>query len=96
MKTDSIPTETPTGNKFGEHFNLRTPQNPAGTLQKFGDKRDVGELLGMCNRSVENLMAKGCPHLKLGKRRVRFDMAEVAAWAKREFSVRRNGKENAS
>ena len=94
VKANSTQTETPTVQKFGEHFNLRTPENPAGTLRKFGDKTDVGELLGICNRSVDNLLAKGCPHLKLGKRRVRFDLDEVREWAKREFGTRRNGPEN--
>ena len=100
VNTTITQSETPTGNKLGATFNLRTPQNPAGTLQKFGTKNDVGELLGICNRSVDNLLAKGCPHLKLGKRRVRFDLDEVREWAKREFGTRRNGpangKENAS
>ncbi len=85
-----------TANKLGETFILRTPENPAGTLRKFGDKHDVAELLGLCTRSVDNLLAQGCPHLKLGKRRVRFDLDEVREWAKREFGTRRNGKENAS
>ncbi len=93
VKSNSTQTETPTVQKSGEHFNLRTPQNPADTLQRFGDKRDVGELLGICNRSVDNLLAKGCPHLKLGKRRVRFDLDDVREWAKREFGTRRVGKE---
>lgn len=94
MKTNLKQTETPTVQKFGGHFNLRTPENPAGTLQRFGDKTDVAELFGMCGRSVDNLLAKGCPHLKLGKRRVRFDLAEVAEWAKREFGTRRLGPAN--
>lgn len=100
MHNNTTTTETPTVQKFGEHFNLRTPENPAGTLRKFGDKSDVAELLGLCRRSVDNLLAKGCPHLALGKRRVRFDLDEVREWAKREFGTRRtgpaNGKENAS
>ena len=41
VKSNSTQTETPTVQKSGEHFNLRTPQNPADTLQRFGDKRDV-------------------------------------------------------
>ena len=94
MERNTTQTETPTVQNFGGIYNLRTPQNPAGTLQKFGDKRDVGELLGICNRSVDNLLAKGCPHLKLGKRRVRFDLAAVREWALREFGTRRNGPEN--
>jgi phage terminase Nu1 subunit (DNA packaging protein) len=67
------------------------PESPTGL--KFGDKRAVADMLGLCVRSVDNLCASGCPHLKLGKRRVRFDLAEVAVWAKREFGVCRHGPE---
>ena len=81
-----------TANKLGEHFNLRTPENPAGTVQKFGTKTDVAALLVCCKRSVDGYLARGMPHLKLGPRKVLFDMAEVADWAKREFGTRRIGK----
>ena len=74
------------------HNNTITTETP--TVQKFGDKRDVAEMLGLCRRSVDNLLSRGCPHLKLGLRRVRFDLDEVRQWAKTEFGVRRIGLEN--
>ena len=84
-----------TANKLGEPcFNLSTPGNPAGTVQKFGTKTDVAALLVCCKRSVDGYLAKGMPHLKCGARKVLFDLDEVREWAKREFSIRRNGPEN--
>lgn len=62
----------------------------AAAPRKFGDKRDVGELAGgMSKRWVDGEMAKGMPHLKLGARRVRFDLEEVAAWLKQQYHVQR-------
>jgi len=40
-------------------------------------------------RSIDNFLAQGCPHLKLGKRRVRFDMIEVRQWLTDKFHVQR-------
>ncbi|NBV23382.1 MAG: DNA-binding protein [Proteobacteria bacterium] len=68
-----------------------TPDAPTGNF-KFGGKRDVASMLVVCPRTVDNLMERGLPHLKLGKRAVRFDMEEVRAWAKREFGSARTGK----
>lgn len=70
------------------------PEAPTGNL-KFGTKKHVAQLLSVCARSVDNLLAQGMPHLKIGERRVRFDLDEVHAWAKREFSTRRMGKVSA-
>lgn len=53
----------------------------------FGSKRDVARLLDTSTRMVETLMAEGMPYLRLGTRRVRFDMAEVAAWVRSECRV---------
>lgn len=55
------------------------------------DKADVARFAGVTKRTVDNLMARGLPHLKIGARRVRFDPAEVQDWFRREFSVRRLG-----
>jgi len=38
---------------------------------------------------VDDQMALGMPHLKLGARRVRFDLAEVAAWLKEKYGQQR-------
>ena len=86
MHKNTITTETPTVQKFG----ATATSAPA----PFGDKGDVAALLKCCRRSVDLYLSRGLPHLKLGKRRVRFDLDEVREWAKREFGTRRNGKEN--
>ena len=77
---------------MGVHNNTITTETP--TVQKFGTKTDVAALLVCCKRSVDLYMAKGMPHLKLGARKVRFDLDEVRQWAKAEFGVRRIGPEN--
>jgi predicted DNA-binding transcriptional regulator AlpA len=59
----------------------------------FGDKRAVAQLIGCCQRSVDNLMKRGCPYYKLGHRQVRFDLGEVRDWVKREYGCRRIGRE---
>ena len=60
----------------------------------FGDKRAVAQLIGCCLRSVDTLMARGCPFYKLGHRQVRFDLGEVREWVKREYGCRRIGRED--
>jgi len=60
-------------------------------LTRFGSKRDVATMLQLSVRSVDNLVAAGCPVLRIGKRRCRFDLAEVAAWLKEQYGQRRRG-----
>ena len=60
----------------------------------FGDKRAVAQLIGCCLRSVDTLMARGCPYYKLGHRQVRFDLDEVRDWVKREYGCSRIGRED--
>jgi len=65
--------------------------NGNGHAPQFGSKKDVAAMLQFSTRTVDNLMAKGCPYMKLGKRRTRFDLPEVAAWFKDQFGTRRQG-----
>ncbi len=72
----------------------QSPQAAEGTVsagnENFGDKRAVGLLAGnMSLRWVDNELAKGMPHLKLGPRRCRFDLAEVKVWLKQRYGVQR-------
>lgn len=76
MKNQTLP-EVPTG------------QSLLGAVARYGGKRDVASMVQMSVRSVDNLVAQGCPHLKLGKRRVRFDMAEVRQWLADNFRTQR-------
>ena len=77
---------------------LQSPQAAEGTVSagnenNFGDKRAVGLLAGnMSLRWVDGELAKGMPHLKLGPRRCRFDLAEVKVWLKERYGVQRRGK----
>ena len=51
----------------------------AGSLpEPFIDKRDVAQRLKKCARTIDNLMAKGLPHYKVG-RSVIFRWSEVEA-----------------
>ncbi len=59
----------------------------------FGDKRAVAQLIGCCQRSVDNLMKRGCPYYKLGHRQLRFDQGEVLHWVNLEYGCRRIGRE---
>jgi hypothetical protein len=60
----------------------------AGEL-RFGSKRDVAAMLQMSIRSVDNYVARGCPHIALSKRRLRFDLTEVRAWFKQQYGQQR-------
>jgi predicted DNA-binding transcriptional regulator AlpA len=53
-----------------------------------GNKRDVAALAGGFSvRWVDDQMRRGMPHLKLGARRARFDLAEVREWLKERYHV---------
>lgn len=57
--------------------------------QAFGDKRAVAALAGgMSTRWVDGEMQKGMPFLRLGARRCRFDLVEVAEWLREKYRVR--------
>jgi predicted DNA-binding transcriptional regulator AlpA len=62
------------------------------TVPRYGSKADVAAMLQMSRRTVDNLLRQGCPHLKLGSRRCRFDLAEVREWLSENFRVQRRGK----
>jgi predicted DNA-binding transcriptional regulator AlpA len=52
-------------------------------------KRDVANRVCVTTRTIENLMAQGLPHLKLGSRRTRFDWPQVKEWLENRFRVAR-------
>lgn len=56
------------------------------------DKRGYGERWHFSTRHIDNLLASGLPHLKIGKRRVRIIVAEADAWMKERFGTRRLGR----
>jgi len=70
--------------------NKQTPeagpgQSALASVPRYGSKRDVAAMLQMSVRSVDNFVARGCPHLRVSSRRLRFDMAEVRAWLADNF-----------
>ena len=82
-------------------FNHAQPEpvagNPEATVTtnhnslRYGSKRDVAQMLQMSVRSVDNFVARGCPHLKVSSRRLRFDMAEVRQWITDTYRIQRRG-----
>ena len=56
---------------------------------RFATKKDVAKFLQLSVRTIDNLLRQGLPHLKLGKRRCRFDMVEVRQWCKEQFGTQR-------
>lgn len=56
------------------------------------DKRGYARHWMFSTRHVDNLLASGLPHLKIGKRRVRIIVAEADAWMKARFATRRLGR----
>lgn len=59
----------------------------------FADKKAVAALAGLkSTRWVELQMAAGMPHLKLGPRRVRFDLPEVRAWLTEKYHQQHIGR----
>lgn len=57
----------------------------------FGTKKELAAMVSLCPRSIDALMRNGMPHLRIGARRCRFDLAECAAWLKNHYGCRRHG-----
>jgi predicted DNA-binding transcriptional regulator AlpA len=66
-----------------------TVNTELATVPRYGSKRDVAAMLQMSVRSVDNFVARGCPHLRVSSRRLRFDMGEVRAWLTENFKTQR-------
>lgn len=75
------------------HDIRRTPETATGTklATDITDKRGFGQRWGFSLRHVDNLLAQGMPHLKIGLRRVRIVVAEADAWMQDQFATRRRG-----
>jgi len=62
----------------------------ASDTARLGDKTAVADMAGgFSKRWVDSQIALGMPHLKLGPRRVRFDLAEVREWLREKYHVQR-------
>ncbi len=70
---------------------LQINEEPAPT-SPYIDKDALARHLGLSRRTIDNWLQRGMPHLKLGARRVRFDLREIEAWLHRECRTVRYGK----
>ena len=55
--------------------------------RRFTDKKGYAQHLGLCERTVTSLIAKGLPCLRIGTRRVRIDVPEADTWMRRTFGT---------
>ena len=46
----------------------------------------------VCPRTVDNLIVRGLPYIKMGARKTLFSLDEVEAWLKQTYGVSRLGK----
>lgn len=79
-------------------------QEPVGTYRNCEDgvvnlsdgcdrlltKREFATHLGVSLRSVDNYLADGLPHIKLGERTVRIEFRDAMDWVRNRFRIRRN------
>jgi hypothetical protein len=55
------------------------------------DKRGYAKRWQFSPRHVDNLIARGLPHLKIGKRRVRILIDEADSWMRQSYGTQRRG-----
>ncbi len=65
---------------------VATGANLAGEIT---DKRGFATRYGFSVRHVDNLLAQGLPHLKIGARRVRIIVSEGDTWMKNTYGIQR-------
>ena len=71
---------------------LATPEVATGhtsLASPFTDKRGYAQRWQGSTRWVDDLIARGLPHMKIGKRRVRLCIAEADEWMKSQYRVSR-------
>ena len=61
--------------------------NILATASPITDKKGYARRWSFSVRKVDNLLASGMPHMKIGKRRVRIETEEADAWMKNQFRV---------
>lgn len=83
--------KTHTSHPDADAGNFKPLAHDNNTIAPFGDKRDVARMIKQSVRSVDNHMAAGMPHLKIGKRRCRFDLAAVREWMLSQYGIQRRG-----
>ena len=76
---------------------VQVPDTATGSnleAQVVTDKRGFAARWKFSVRHVDNLLAQGMPHLKVGERRVRIVVSDGDAWMKQTFGTRRLGSVN--
>ena len=58
--------------------------------EQITDKRGYAAHWGFSVRHIDNLLKRGCPHLKIGKRRVRIIIPEADEWMRQQYGTRRH------
>jgi hypothetical protein len=74
--------------------NSYTPEAATGNLKLAAtvtDKKGYGQHWQFSTRKIDDLLAQGLPHLKIGKRRVRIIVEEADVWMHERFSTQRRG-----
>jgi hypothetical protein len=68
-----------------------TPEAAPGlqTAAHVTDKRGYGQRWGFSVRMIDNLLAQGLPHCKVGERRVRILVPEADAWMRERYGTQR-------
>lgn len=54
--------------------------NAGSTSRVLHTKEELALAIRVTTRTVENLQARGMPHLKIGRRRNRYVLSDVLAW----------------
>ena len=66
-------------------MNASLIENPAGSAgqppaREYENKRQLAARLRVSVRTIDNLLARGLPHIKLSRRLIRFPRAAVDEW----------------
>ena len=68
---------------------IATGQTSLAAPSPYCDKRGFAQRWQGSTRWVDDLIARGMPHLKIGNRRVRICIAEADAWMQEQFRTQR-------
>lgn len=55
------------------------------------DKRGYAARWRFSTRKLDQLLARGLPHLKISERQLRIDIPEADAWMREQFRTQRRG-----
>ncbi len=64
----------------GQSTTQRTARPEAGSGAEFENKRELAARLGVSTRTIDNLLTRGLPHVKLTRKLTRFPRAAVDEW----------------